>query len=104
MAQNRLFEEVERTNSSPAAYNEDSFSFLNRAAGPYGQRVRTVLDDWYAVFPDTSADLWQRFRKPDPKQHYAAWWELYLHHIFTNLGFASRRTQNCLKAVAARTC
>jgi hypothetical protein len=87
MAQDRLFEEVERTNSSPASYNEDSFSFLNRAAGPYWQRVRTVLDDWYAVFPDASADLWQRFRKPDPKQHYAAWWELYLHHIFTNLGF-----------------
>jgi hypothetical protein len=87
MAQNRLFEEVERTNSSPAAYNEDSFSFLNRAAGPYWQRVRTVLDDWYAVFPDISADLWKRFRKPDPKQHYAAWWELYLHYIFTNLGF-----------------
>jgi hypothetical protein len=87
MAHQRLFDEVERTNGSPATDNEDAFSFLNRAAGPYWQRVRTVLNDWYAVFPDTSADLWKRFRKPDPKQHYAAWWELYLHHIFTNLGF-----------------
>jgi hypothetical protein len=87
MTHQRLFDEVRRTNANPAAYNEDSFSFLNRAAGPYWQRVRTVLDDWYAAFPDASADLWKRFRKPDPKQHYAAWWELYLHHTFTNLGF-----------------
>ncbi len=82
-----LFDQIERTNASPAGYNEDSFSFLNRVAGQYWQRVRTALDDWYAVFPDTSADLWKRFRKADPKQHYAAWWELYLHHLFTNLGF-----------------
>ena len=82
-----LFDRIERTNASPAGYSEDSFSFLNRVAGPYWQRVRTALDDWYAVFPDTSADLWKRFRKADPKQHYAAWWELYLHHLFTNLGF-----------------
>ncbi len=82
-----LFDQIERTNASPAGYDEDSVSFLNRVAGPYWQRVRTALDDWSAVFPDTSADLWKRFRKADPKQHYAAWWELYLHHLFTNLGF-----------------
>jgi hypothetical protein len=82
-----LFDQIERTNASPAGYNEDSFSFLNRVAGPYWQGVRTALDKWYAVFPDASTDLWKRFRKADPKQHYAAWWELYLHHLFTNLGF-----------------
>jgi hypothetical protein len=82
-----LFDRIERTNASPAGYSEDSFSFLNRVAGLYWQRVRTVLDAWYAAFPDTSGDLWKRFRKADPKQHYAAWWELYLHHLFTNLGF-----------------
>jgi hypothetical protein len=92
MAQNRLFDEVERTNASPAAYNEDSFSFLNRAAGPYWHRARTVLDDWYAAFPDTSADLWKRFRKPDPTKRRNAAWELYLHRIFANLGF--RATPN----------
>jgi hypothetical protein len=29
-----LFDQIERTNASPAGYNEDSFSFLNRVAGP----------------------------------------------------------------------
>lgn len=95
MACNRLFDEIERTNASPAGYNEDSFSFLNRVAGPYWQRVRTTLDDWYAAFPDASSDLWRRFRKPDPKQHYAAWWELYLHHLFTNLGFVATPNAEC---------
>lgn len=87
MGHRQLFDEVQRHDASPAAYNEDSFSFLNRAAGLYWQRIRTVLDEWYAEFSDASADLWKRFRNPNPKQHYAAWWELYLHHIFTNLGF-----------------
>lgn len=87
MAQNRLFDEIKRTDANPAGYSEDSFSFLNRAAGAYWQRVRTELDAWYAAFPDASADLWKRFRKADSKQHYGAWWELYLHHLFTNLGF-----------------
>jgi hypothetical protein len=86
MAQKPLFDEIERTDGNPAGYSQDSFSFLNRAAGRYWERVRTELDAWYAAFPDASADLWKRFRKADSKQHYGAWWELYLHHLFTNLG------------------
>jgi hypothetical protein len=45
------------------------------------------LDRWYGRYPDESGDLRERFRNPDPRQHYAAWWELYLHELLTRLGF-----------------
>ena len=31
----KLFDDFERENADPAAYGEDSFSFLNRAARPF---------------------------------------------------------------------
>ena len=37
-----------------------------------------------------ACDLGTRFRSPDDRQHVAAFWELYLHELFTRLGFAVR--------------
>ena len=77
-----------RTDRSPARYSEDSFAFLNRAAGAFWQRVRDELENWFAAYPsEHQADLRARFRSRLPSQHWAAWWELYLHRVFTALGF-----------------
>jgi hypothetical protein len=81
-----LFDEFERTDPTPALYAEDSFVFMNRAAGAVWQRIRDELERWDAAFPEDT-DLRQRFRSRDPRQHYAAWWELYLHNLFTSLGY-----------------
>jgi hypothetical protein len=81
-----LFDECERTDPTPALYAEDSFAFMNRAAGVVWERIRDELERWYAAFPEDT-DLRQRFRSRDPRQHYAAWWELYLHNLFTSLGY-----------------
>ncbi len=51
-------------------------------------RIRKQLDVWYREFPDTDGDLRRRFRSDAPGQHFAAWWELYLHAVFRRLGFA----------------
>jgi hypothetical protein len=84
-----LFTERIRTDPQPAGYAEPSFSFLDRVDQPYWSRVRAELDRWFADFPDgqASRDLRNRFRKQDPGQHYAAWWELYLHRLLTRCGF-----------------
>ncbi len=82
-----LFDQIERTNPSPAGHREDSFSFLNRVDGPYWGNVRDQLELWYEAFPDADGDLRSRFRNAAPQQHYAAWWELYLHRLFKRLGF-----------------
>jgi hypothetical protein len=84
-----LFREIERTDSSPARYGEDSFSFLDRVDQKFWQRVRTELERWFAAYPaDEASDLRARFRDKHPAQHFAAWWELYLHRLFCQLGFS----------------
>jgi hypothetical protein len=83
----RLFDELERTDPSPAWPNEDSFSFLNRVTGPVWHRQRELLESWYGEFPDLLDDVRSRFRSRDPRQHYPAWWELYVHALFRALGF-----------------
>lgn len=87
MPQPPLFDETPRSDPRPASDIEDSFTFLNRVAGPYWERVRQELNRWYAAFPDERGGLRSRFRKRPPQQHYAAWWELYLHRLFSCLGF-----------------
>jgi hypothetical protein len=85
----RLFDDIERRNASPPAYGEDTFTFLNRADGAVWARIRDVLDAWFAEYPEPdAADLRGRYRSQKPGQHVGAWWELYLHHLFTRLGYA----------------
>lgn len=84
----RLFDDGSRTDASAAGYGEDHFTFLNRAASRYWERVRLELDRWFASYPAAgAADLRARFRSRRPAQHWGAWWELYLFRLFTCLGF-----------------
>jgi hypothetical protein len=82
-----LFDKVERVDDLPAWRDEDSFTFLNRAAGVVWQRQRDLLEAWYRDFPDEDGDLRARFRAKDPRQHYPGWWELYVHALFRCLGY-----------------
>jgi hypothetical protein len=82
-----LFDTFERTDGSPGGHSEDSFRFLNRAAGVVWTRIRQELDGWYAAFPNHSEDLRRRFRSGSPRQHYPAWSELYLHNLMSRLGY-----------------
>jgi hypothetical protein len=44
------------------------------------------LERWFEAYPaDHRAELRSKFR--DRRQHSSAWWELYLHRLFTLLGF-----------------
>ena len=87
-AEASLFSDAVRTDPSPAGAEEDSFSFMDRVAQPYWQRVREALESWFQAYPAQHAvDLRGRFQSPLADQHFAAWWELYLHHLFSCLGF-----------------
>jgi hypothetical protein len=82
-----IFDDLRRSDSSPALRCEDSFAFLNRASGIVWERQRQLLDRWYSEFPDLDGDLRRRLRARDPRQHYAAWWELYMHALLRALGY-----------------
>jgi hypothetical protein len=82
-----LFDVRDRTDASPAKRVEGSFAFLNRAAGIVWARQRELMDGWYDAHPDPDEDLRRRFRSPSTQQHYAAWWELYVHALLRTLGY-----------------
>jgi hypothetical protein len=74
----RIFDTVVRTDPDPAR-EEDSFTFLNRVATPYWERVRTFVEEVFAEYPQQHADdLRARFRSRQWSAHAGAWWELYL--------------------------
>jgi hypothetical protein len=83
-----LFDDFERTDTSFQKETEGNFAFLNRAADPVWFSVRDELERWFAAYPHKDAsDLRGRFRSSRHDQHWAAWWELYLHRVFDALGF-----------------
>lgn len=86
-ARTTVFDSGLRRSSGSAAYTESHFAFLNRAAGPAWQRVRDLLEAWYADHPDSDGGLRARFREPDIHQHAGAWWELYTFTLFRCLGY-----------------
>ena len=82
----QIFDDIERTDSSPAN-SEDSFSFLNRVASPYWQRVRDFLESAFEEYPTAdAADLRARFRDRRWPEHVGAWWELYVYTLFRAFG------------------
>jgi len=82
-----LFDDVVRSSAAPRSYAEDTFGFLNRVTGQFWERIRDVLNSWYEIYPDDTGDLRNRFRSRDHRQHYGAWWELYVHQLLLRLGF-----------------
>lgn len=83
-----LFDELDRTDATPAAHGEDSFGFLNRAAGERWARVRSLVEAWWQEFPvQHQPDVRGRYRSKRPGSHLGAWWELYLHRLLRRLTY-----------------
>jgi hypothetical protein len=86
MSKPMLFSSRDRTDPSPSREGEARFEFLDRVAGPFWDRLRSVIESWFVEYPPAqSFDLAQRLRADDD-QHDAAWWELYLYRILTATG------------------
>ena len=81
-----LFDQIEHYDS-PARETESTFHFLNRAQGAMWGHVRATIQAWNETYPDVSGDLRSRFRQDTPRQHVAAWWELYVFTLFDRLGY-----------------
>jgi hypothetical protein len=73
----RLFDECERTDTSPSPESEDLFTFLDRSSRPDVVNIRAELERWFERYPEQrQAELRPTFR--DRRQHLSASWELYL--------------------------
>src|SRR6266567_5571848 len=83
-----LFYQIARTETRLKRENESTFSYLNSSARPPVTAARRVLEQWLAAYPESGKDdLRARFRSTIDSQHKSAFWELYLHELFSRLGF-----------------
>lgn len=84
----RLFDNVARTSTAVSGAGESSFEFLNRIALPWFVEVRNVLEEWFQRLPpDVQVDVRSRFRSPHTGTADGAFWEMYVHELFSRLGF-----------------
>jgi hypothetical protein len=78
----------DRNELRPMPVGELSFTFLNRVHTPYWAQVRDVLEEWFGHYPaPEGGSLREGFRSREAGQHWAAWWELYLHELLIRLGY-----------------
>jgi hypothetical protein len=83
-----LFDDSERTETRIKRERESRFAYLNSSARAPMTAARKVFEQWFDSYPESGrSDLRARFRSPIDGQHQSAFWELYLHEVFSRLGF-----------------
>jgi hypothetical protein len=82
-----LFDDWDRTDRDSAKRAESSFDYLNRSARQSASNIRATITDWFSHYPsDAREELRARFRRSNDPQHYAAFYELFLHELLLQLG------------------
>jgi hypothetical protein len=82
----RLFSDHDRGDPEPASYSEPLYPYLDRAGGEYWALLRSLAQLWADKFPIDRSWL-GRFSSADNRQHFAAFWELYLATVYRQVGF-----------------
>ncbi len=83
----RLFDDFDRTDSSPCGHTEREFAYLNRTSDQAFSRVREEMERWFGQMPpDQRAGLAARARGND-HEWASVFWELYLHNLLRRAGF-----------------
>jgi hypothetical protein len=83
-----VFGDTTRTYRGPRDHGESQFCFLNRSGRPLFEMARQRIDDWFSrLCPGLKAGVLQRLRSEDDQKFDAGFWELYLHELFTRLGY-----------------
>lgn len=82
-----LFDDIQRVDLEPARHAGPHFPYLNQTARPEGARVRSLVEKWFARYPDDDKDdLRRRFRSESNRSHSAAFFELYNHELLHRVG------------------
>lgn len=82
-----LFDEnFARIDVRPKRYLEPTFDYYNQTARKDIQKIRDVLEKWFAAYPESGRDdLRSRFRSRIESQHQAAFSELWVHEVLRQL-------------------
>ena len=83
-----VFGDVTRTFLGPRDHGESQFCFLDRSGRPQFDTARQRINDWFSrICPGLRDGVLQRLRSGDDQEFDAGFWELYLHELFTRLGY-----------------
>lgn len=80
-----LFSADARGEPEPARYGEPLYAYLDRAGGEYWARLRSLAQSWADEFPIDESWI-GRFSSPDNRQHFGAFWELYIATVYRCAG------------------
>lgn len=83
----KVFDELTRTDATPARHNEGRFAFLNRSASKYFQHVRDLIEDWFNHLPPSAKGDIRGALRADDRQMESAFWELFLHEAYRCSGY-----------------
>jgi hypothetical protein len=83
-----VFSNRQRTDTTPRVGNESTFAFLERVAGAFWDRVRSLIEDMVSRYcPSSVPDVVGRLQSGDDDQFHGAFWELVVHETLVRLGF-----------------
>jgi hypothetical protein len=83
-----LFDDIERTEQRPKREREPVYDYYNSSARRGIAALRELLETWFDAYPALGKkDLQARFRSRIDSQHKSAFWELYLHELFTRMKY-----------------
>ena len=84
MTEIALFDDVIRNDLNYSKNNENPYDFYNRSSRYKFVVVRELLSQWFSQYPEEEKkELKNRFKKTFD----SAFYELFLYHLFINLGF-----------------
>ena len=82
-----IFDDIPRDDADPPHQDETAFAYLNRSGRAEAAKVRALVDDWLASYPIQHRDpLVARLRYAIDYQHYAAFFELFVHQLLVARG------------------
>ena len=85
----KLFDDGVRTRMDKKSFSESNFSYLNQSALPAQERIRVLLEQWFADYPTSQYNhLRSPFRSENTRQHWGAFFELYGHALLRSQDFA----------------
>jgi len=78
----KLFDDIERDDHAPASYRDNEFAFMNRSARPAAEKVRRVLEQYFARYcEDEQATFRDRSRSEFPAAVFELIVHEYLHRV-----------------------
>lgn len=88
----KLFKDFERSRKVQSEHREPRYKFLNESSWDWVEYYRSVINEWYQIFPYDNS-FYQSFTSDNDVHHASAFFELYMFMLFHKMGYEVRYHQ-----------